>query len=306
MRVLDNPRFSGAGRFKPDQILACLCEDLVTKADIGWFTDEKRCAREIQIAVLPESGLIDELKLGRVRVHVDDEGRAMIKSSMDSMAWRAELHRKLYKKAGFVADEPSQSEIRTAERSYPRLGVGWQVSQLEEGGKLRPLTWIEEESKYSDTDSEHEAENLRLEHEKWCGVDHPDYPPTPSPSRASSPLVVEEKGVGVEPKVWLFVQNGQWTVWRELGVVVTGKTLWIKKWKNQHPSLSRVLDLVLVLIAIFLAYLAVSKGFEWCRGYLRSWYSGAASDLGAVREGRGLKSNFVKKAEGRPARSNKC
>jgi hypothetical protein len=229
VRTMDNPRFGGSAPFDPKQVLFAVCEDVYSKASLDWFW---AFSPELQLAALGEKLLIDELKAGRVCVNVDLNGKVLLKSTREPVAWVNELHKSKmirFVSGGILKQDLSAAECQSADVNS-ELGLGW---------------LFESDSKVEEK-SEDDFIPLSVDFDNPLG----DNPP-----------VIRR---------WFFLKNGVWTVWIECGVTFTGWVYDFKRWKNEHPNLSKVMDLALFLIAMSLVWIACAAAYGWVTDFVSS------------------------------------
>jgi hypothetical protein len=275
-RCLDNPRFFGHNKFTPQHTLEVLIEDVYTKANLEWFWN---MSEELQLAVVGEKALIDELRAGKVCVDVNSSGKVLLKSTREPFDWVNQLHeskRIMFVSNGLLKQELTAAECRTAEVNTG-LGLGWEL-------------------KVPDTDSNILVGEFKVEEAKEGPVELDFHP---LPSSVDSPDASSHK-------VWLFLRNGSWSVWRECGVVLTGKAFTFKMWKNQHPKMSKALDLFLILLAMCIMYLACSSAYVWMSGFVRRKFSQYWTSKEEIKlEAKGSLSRHRAKAGGAKSEKNR-
>lgn len=105
---------------------------------------------------------------------------------------------------------------------------------------------------------------------------------------------------GGQGDYFLFLKNGVWSVWLEVPIVINNWTYRFKTWKNCHPVLSSAADLMLIMISMFITYLVLTASYDkMCSLWCWMFKSNTGIDVDSIEpEGRGVKSRFVKKAEG--------
>jgi hypothetical protein len=269
-RQLENPRFMNPGRFDREKSYAALCEDLITKTDVQWFL---KAGPEIQKAVVTDSEILKDIASGSVVIQVSQfDSKPMIQSTRGPLTIASLAHKRLFVSAGLLSDQVSR-QIDAADEVSTERGIGWKVSTF---GKLS----IDTDEKYGKPMTD--TEQLSLLH-----------------SEPDLSEVMDD-----DSSYWLYLKNGSLTVWKQLPVQVNSWAIRARTWKNSIPGMSSALDLVLILVAALLVYMAYSASYDT----IASWLSWAWTRLWGERveveslpiepEGRGIKNAHVRRATG--------
>lgn len=287
IRQLHNPRFSGPNKFSPAESYGALCEDIMTKANIDWFTS---CPIELRTSIVQDEEIRQDIESGQVFVHVDGAtGNPFIKSRRDPMTIATLAHHRMFVSAGILRNTLTAAEVRGADLHSNDMGLGFKMESTTLPSNSGSVC-----SRKRKEPSEEMAPSLTSEEEeKGSSEEVGSFVPLPQGADPDVQLPLSDS-------YWLFLKNGEWTVWKSLPIKIRGWTNYFKTWKNGHPYMATAIDLMLICVSIFVVYLACTATFEMTKGWLRQrWQSYFGVNLSDVElEGRGMKHRHVAKAEG--------
>lgn len=376
VRKLESIRFVGSKKFNPRLMLAHLCEDIVTHADLDsvgrpkWFLAHPLI---VQKAVLGD--VYESFMAGQMRVDCDQNGVVSIKTTLDPMTLCARNNRILFKNAGLLKPE----ELESADMTDPEKGLGWvasrPTSRAESRSRSRASSVDEKKSGFIPGDllvtqtsqaplnttsvywkeeftamgtavmmmpsepvdgqmasSRSVTTHMGPVQFRWRAMAQPGYSgPVRIPKLSKSDPIYITVNEGDEEKTelndgWIgldgdeipvnettqtdvssedyvvWAKDSDFAVYRLVSTGLRGWRLRILTWKNDHPVLSKGVDILLGLIAIFLIYLALSMAYERMKLLFSRWFTmntGIQLESNVIEdEGAGKKNRYAKRAEG--------